>query len=317
MENIDSEKKRSYLGYIIIVIGILSIFIILTNKYINYSTSVLFIALSSIYITIFVIKPMDQKVKKDEMQSFITNLTNIIRVILVFSFIISLYKILLTKDYSLNYTYFVCGISLISIIVMNFIEDVIKKYKSRRSEGKKFNNLYILGRILLGLLMLTISFQFVIKILNTENKEIILKDIRLPEYITVYENEDIDTVLYSEKIEIDDKILIKEIFEEINDKKIKNLRYADYFNYIKLSFKSPYYNLLCRYETNVKFKDENLENGYINEFEMFSNGYIVIKDRNWDHNLFSFKSSDYVYRIKLSQNTIDKIYNYINSKKYY
>lgn len=315
MENIDSEKKRSYIGYIITVMAILSFFIILTNKSINYSTSVLFIALSSIYITVFVIKPRKQKLKKDEMPSFITNLTNIIRVILVFSFVIALYKIMMTKDYNLKYSYFICGTSFISITVMNFIEEIIKRYKSRKSKGKKLNVLYILGKILLGFLALTLSFQFLIKSCNIENKEIILKGIKFPEYITIYENEDIDTILYSERIKINDKILIKEIFEEINDKKIKNLRYADYFNYIKLSFKNPYYNLLCRYKTNVKYKDETLENGYINEFEMFSNGYIVIKERNWDHNFFSFKSSDYVYRVKLSQNTIDKILNYINSKK--
>lgn len=322
MENIHSEKENSYFDYIMKIIWIVSwtifclnIFLDYSNIFSDYSNIVLFIAILSMHIN-FAYKPLRSLLNKDKTPNFLTNLINAIRIILSVAIIISFYRILLTKNYSLKYSYFVIGISFITNLIMSFIEDIIKRYKSRKSEGKKIDETFIFGYLILGMIVFTILYYSITGILNFEQKEIILDDLKIPDYIDIYEyNKDIDE-MYSDKIEVNNTILIKEIFDQLNNEEINSLRLTDYYNYKRMvNDNKPYYMLYCRYDDKTNNKDKILENGYIYRFELTSKGYLVIREFNSESNKIFFIPDYDVYRVKLSQETINKILNYIDINK--
>lgn len=58
-------------------------------------------------------------------------------------FLICLYRIFATRNYSLKYTYYIAFISLYMMIFGFIFKSAVKQFEERKNEGKKFNSLYI------------------------------------------------------------------------------------------------------------------------------------------------------------------------------
>ncbi|WP_313757308.1 hypothetical protein [Tissierella sp.] len=309
--NISNIKKN--LAYYILGINLILFFIFglieapLLVQYINISI-VLFVQ--------FIVIPINEYRKVDILKnkSVISILT--IRIGLIVVFNVCLYKIFLSNNYNLKYTYWVCFGTFSLIILVLLIEKLVNSYRERKLNEKKYNNLYILGNLLITIFIISILVYELILFRMRPSRNIFIDSVKVPEYISIHKyyanGSGKNSVNLNTNIKIKSPEDLKKITMGLNSIMIKNIISTDFLNYERMrSDNSPYYMMSFHYE-NSNNQENRLENGYIDRIIITSNKNIAIEQLNKDDFHLDRKYYYDIFPINFSEETINVIFTYLN-----
>lgn len=311
--NKDNQNKN-LADRIIMGIYIVNMITITLGVFIDVSAIFLFINIIILFSMVYVLEPLNKYIKKGILKNKAIILAISSRMILMLIFAISLYKILLSNNYNLKYTYFICLVSFILLIISKMAEGLINDYSRRKIEGKKYNIIFLIVSIFLGIMILTIIVYFITRSYSYPSRRIVLDDVKIPEYISVYKYDyesGKTSIGISEKNKIDSFEDLNKIMSELNSIEIESVTSTDLLNYYrKISNQDPYYVLIPSYK-DVSFKENTLEDGYIDIISIRSDGDMVIESiKLKDNRILGNRYYKEVYPINLSQETKDILSKY-------
>lgn len=311
--NKDNQNKN-LADRIIMGIYIVNMITITLGVFIDVSAIFLFINIIILFFMVYVLEPLNKYIKKGTLKNKAIILAISSRMILMLIFAISLYKILLSNNYNLKYTYFICLVSFILLIISKMAEGLINDYSRRKIEGKKYNIIFLIVSIFLGIMILTIIVYFVTRSYSYPSRRIVLDDVKIPEYISVYKYDyesGKTSIGISEKNKIDSFEDLNKIMSELNSIEIESVTSTNLLNYYrKISNQDPYYVLIPSYK-DVSFKENTLEDGYIDIISIRSDGDMVIESiKLKDNRILGNRYYKEVYPINLSQETKDILSKY-------
>ncbi|WMM23308.1 hypothetical protein RBU61_10105 [Tissierella sp. MB52-C2] len=278
---------------------------------------VYFINICVFLLVQFVAIPINEYVKKDVLKNNLIIFKIIIRIGLILILIISLYKIILSRNYNLKYTYWICLIAFGLILFTRFIERLVKDYKERKLNEKKHNKLYIATNILIATFIIGVVGYNIGQSYIHPKRDIYLNNIKVPECIVIYKhdaNESRKTSLnLNTNIKIESLEDLEKITMELNSKVIKSITTTDLFNYERMrSDNSPYYLMSFHYEDSIN-TENRLENGYISFIIMTSNGNTAIGEINRREDfIFGNKYYNEIFPISFSEETVNMIFTYLD-----
>lgn len=202
----------------------------------------------------------------------------------------------------------ISSISALTLIVIDIIRIFLKTESTclKKSAVKKVGT--FINRITLhcGLIVIVI---FGITVIYHPPREVHLDNMKAPATFGVMKmdakKKGIERIV--DRIYLNNENTIKEIFNEIKDnKKVDSIRGAEYVRFEKAYNRNDfYYWLIPFYDEHIK--EERIDQGYFDKIIIQPNGYVVIEERKHKHPFNLFKYPYFRYKIKLSQNSIDKI----------
>jgi hypothetical protein len=196
------------------------------------------------------------------------------------------------------------------------IEKLVNSYRERKLNEKKYNNLYILGDLLITIFIISILVYELILFCMRPSSNIFIDSVKVPEYISIrkhYANgSGKNSVNLNTNIKIKSPEDLKKITMELNSIMIKNITSTDFLNYERMrSDNSPYYMMSFHYE-NSNNQENRLENGYIDRIIVTSNKNIAIEQLNKDDFNLDRKYYYDIFPINFSEETINIIFTYLN-----
>lgn len=294
-----SNIKNKIVDYIIIINIILFFLFILIDvpRMVEFINIYMFIFLQ------FLLLPINEYIKSETSKSKLNGFVLMIKIILITIISICLYRIVLSDDYNLKYTYWLFIGSFILKIIIKVVESLIEEYNTRIRDEKKYNILNLMGKLLLAIFLISIpTYGFIVKYMQP-SKYIFLNNVKTPDYIEIHE--------YDSKASKNNRIEsledINKIIKELNSIEIRNIRFTELLNYEKMkNINKPNYIMTFNYEE-ISSKERILENGYISYILVTSNGSMAIERINWKG-----RSNMYIetFPIKVSKETADMIYKY-------
>ncbi len=312
-------ETKNLADYIMIGILITNIILTFIFKAFNPPKAIQFINISTVFLIISIASPTNDYIKKGILRDKLVILSLIIKGALFTIFTISLYKVLLSTNYNLKYAYWVALISFLFMAAIFITELLIQNYKKRKQTGKKHNVLYIALSITVIVLIKGFAILSLIDSINYPQKSIVIEQVKVPQYISIYKYGDdegrrgsLNSILNS-SIKITDLEFIKKIVSDIQPGRIENITSTELFNYQRMrDDNSPYYLIMFGYE-DIFNENDGIENGYFTRLAITSNGYVAMEISNSKKGLLYNKYYDEVYPIRLSKDTIDMIFRYIQN----
>jgi hypothetical protein len=265
----------------------------------------------------FVAIPINEYVEKDVLKNNLIILKIIIRIGLILILIVSLYKIILSRNYNLKYTYWICLVAFGLILLTIFIERLVKDYKERKLNQKKHNKLHIVVNLLIATFIIGVVGYNIGQSYIHPKRYIYLNNIKVPEYIIIYKHDANESRKTSLNLNTNIKIKsledLKKITMELNSKEIENIITTDLFNYERMrSDNSPYYLISFHYADSIN-RENRLENGYISFIIMTSNGNTAIGEINRREDfIFGNKYYNEIFPISFSEETVNMIFTYLD-----
>ncbi len=240
--------------------------------------------------------------------------------ILLLIFLICLYRIFATSNYTLKYTYNIAVFSLYMMIFGVIFKSGVRQIEERREKGKRFNTIIITFASILSIISLSLTLYSFISINFSSSREIILKDLTAPSEIWIskisnndyFKEPDMEFLdNRSTDINIKSPQDIEVIISDLESKKIKNLPTIDVFNFLRMKSDSDYYTLFFEYE-DYYFGEKGLDDGYIFFITIISHNQVVIEERYYDdRNFLVSRERIAYYPIEFSDEAIDLINSYI------
>jgi hypothetical protein len=240
-----------------------------------------------------------------------------VRIMLFVFFIISLSLIFLTKRYDLNYSYWIAICSFLLIATIDIIESSFEDYRSRKNSSKLSKTIRIMLNILLFFLWIgSISFVFH-KSLPNERSLIVMDQIEVPDELKVlqrdYNSLDTQEFIHITPIIITDKTFLKQIAEELGNRRYTPMNIISALNYSKLERTTEdYYQLFLVYNEQ---SETNLFSSPFASITMIDNK-LVFKEPSLHSDRWLLRNmiNDYYY-LELSEDTISTLNTYISSSK--
>lgn len=240
-------------------------------------------------------------------------------------FLICLYRIFATRNYSLKYTYYIAFISLYMMIFGFIFKSAVKQFEERKNEGKKFNSLYIGFASIVTIVSFSLSLFSLMSVNFTSPRHLNIGDLHLPDKIFMSKIGEGDffpsTGIYfidpdSNSIRIDAPEDIEKIVADLESKELENLAIIDSFNFIRMKWDNTNLHALVFDHKDYYMDDGGLDQGYVWNITMTSNGKIVIEDRSYGNadSLFSYERISY-YPVDFSRETMDLIDSYAKKLK--
>ena len=268
----------------------------------------------SVFLICFIVYPTNNFIKEGFFKGKLASVLFIIRIALALMLVVSLYRILLTKNYSLNYTYWVSLISLGILYIINLFIASKRDYLKREAEGKKHNIIFAGTFFLLSVMLILLFGYIVISPIMLTPRHISLENLKVPKAINIHrigEDSTVPIALISNESEIKDPAVINSIISELKAIDITNIRTTELINYERMKAdNSPYYFLFFNYGSETVFK--GLEVGYINYLILTPNREVVIVEYGNRDSFFFFRNYfNDIFPVSLSDKTLDMIINYI------
>ncbi len=307
------KKLTDYILIGLLIINLIMLFIFRLNDTFK---DIQMIHLYILFIIIFLVIPLHDYIKRGSLKNKLVVLLFIVRFGVGIIFSATSYQIFFTNNYNLKYTYWMWIICFIFAILISYFESLINDYQKRKSLEKRFNKLYIGGRILLIILLMCLPGETIGKEFIQSQKQLILNDIKIPESISIYKYDitkhDVNSYINS-SIAINNPNDLRKITKELESARIVNITSTDLLNYERMREDNQcYYNLIFNYGDS---KDEkiDLKNGYIYCLQVTANGNVVIKNINsYDRIIFGEQYYQETYPITLSKEIVNLIFVYIN-----
>lgn len=255
------------------------------------------------FILIIVAIQIYRLMKKYTLKSIKGILLIFIRIVPPLVFIILGWKIFLSKNYNLKYTYWIAIILLIYELLMWILSNIVKHYNQRKSENKSHNLLYAIGEMVLWILLVGFMGYNCLRPYLQARHQIVLNNLKMPKKISIYSDNSM------EKCELTSPDDIEKIVKNLKSARIENYSSTDLANYNRMKLNSPtYYTVYLDYD-NSNNEARTLKNGYISSITINSNRTAVINNLS-KNNSFGYTSyDDEIYPINLSKDTMDMILN--------
>jgi hypothetical protein len=308
MNEIESKNKMDY-----ILTGLMFISIVLiVLSHISDMLGLLFLGIVMIFVIKDIASPLNKVYKDGGFDNKLVRGIFFIRASVVIAFTISLYLILLSKRYNLKYSYWVCFLSLILLILFSFLQGFWHRYIDRRVKGKKQNDLYFIGSLLMVIALTSVQYLELKPIFITESKQINLEQMKAPNSITIYQHNRWNSgFVLNNQITIDKTDDINMILSDLSGRTLKSLTSIESLNYQRLKAKNtPYYNLFFDFEDNVS--NENIFNNNIVFLVVTSNEIAAIEVLQIGKTSFFNKDIRYIYSVTLSEETYHMLSTYFN-----
>lgn len=312
----NGTKKMNFAEYIMLAIVVICLIIEIVSRITGYFGMISFISLCVIFMVIAIVSPVDNYFKKGIINNKSTIIIIFLRLVLVVMLVISWYKILLTKNYNLKYTYWAAIISISSIMIIYFIELLISDYRNKKANNKRYYKLNTIGSTLLVFLISSFYLFNLIQSFSRPKHHVVVNALKVPEKISVYKfsknefrRESVSVKPISEITSPED---IKKITKELEATSVGNITSIDLINYERMkSDNYPYYIMRFDYDNTNGFITK-LENGYIEEMMVTSNRNVAIEELISKEGLALFNKYYYdIYPVGLSKETLDMIFNYL------
>ncbi len=288
---VKEEKLFSVLTGITWVAGIMAGLLFITKNY-GYA---FFGFLSIVYITGFLIRPIINIIidSSHRLIPLKEKLMLGFKFLLVILGIQSSYLIFLFPAYDLYWSYWIFIASFVVLICMTKRENDKDEADLEEEEEKSEEKIKWLGKFKkIGYLFLPI----IVAVPNflqmyTPEKAVTLGDLDIPQYITLEKIIQSDTTYNNtsylnnsrRKINIKDREILKELIERLEGTTIKNTRYIDELNYLKMQrLETHYYRGHFYYEeTGIVYKDIYEDDTkdkvkYIYGIEVFPNNQVYL-----------------------------------------
>jgi hypothetical protein len=314
IESEEKPKKTKY-DYIRIVLILTSCIISSLYDFMKFGFALMGLAILLFTITTFFMGAIKKFITEGDNCSLLFRATFFLRIMLFVFFIISLSLIFLTKRYDLNYSYWIAIISFLLIATIEIIESSLEDYRSRKNSSKLSKSLRIILNIFLFILWInSIGFIFHISLPN-ERSLVVIDQIEVPDELKVLQHDynglDTQELIYITPIIITDKTLLKQIAEELGNRRYTPMNIISALNYSKLErITENYYQLFLIYN------EESTTNVFSSPFASITmiDNKLVFKEPSMHSNRWLLRNmiNDYYY-LELSEDTISKLNNYISS----
>ncbi|AOY77628.1 hypothetical protein [Clostridium formicaceticum] len=278
----NSDKLSLLLTGLIWTSGGLAVFLFMIKSF-GY---VLWIAASIAYIIGFLLKPLIMTVResRDRLISFREKMVLGLKGFFVFSCVYATYVIFVSALYDLYWSYWVLLGAFLLLAAMAKREQ--KKEddlaEEAQEEVKGFKRLKKAGAILLSATLTTINFyQFYVPY-----KAITLENLAIPDTISIQKIDETDAshwggyslYLQRETILVNEEEILRKLIKSLEGMKVKNLRYIEELNYLKMQrMEKFYYSGYIDYEGVSVYRETSSDTTkYIYGIEIYPNGSVYL-----------------------------------------
>ncbi|TCK98057.1 hypothetical protein EDC19_0474 [Natranaerovirga hydrolytica] len=306
MEN----KERKIFDNVLHCVLIINIIFTFLYGMIKYNEIILFLNICSLFIIGFVILTPNNRF----------NIVTLVKCIFILLCVSSLYIIMFSKNYELKNTYWVVGISFISLFVINKAETISQEYRDNKLKEKKSRRKKLLKQ-LLGVLIIGLYISIFVNKFVYPQRQIIIEDIKVPESIALYKdrkdfklepNEIISFLNSSIKIQPNDiEKITSELKVLLETKQLENITGTDFFNYLRRIDNVQHYRMSFH---NPLLDDEEriLEKGYINQIIITHDRQVYIIENKSKPGLLFRNYYQEIYPVILSEEIVDLVLGYID-----
>lgn len=308
---LNENKIDSLMMLIIVLIYLLESF---TNSIIALHV---FILICTIYSFLGIILPGREYFRRDCLKDRKVTLMFFIRRIPDVVLLVCGYEILLSKNYSLKYTYWIGAVLTIYLMLKLASHSIIEGYKEDKSNNRKHFWLFRTGAAVLWFLFLGFQFHIIMRPIIQPQHEIVLDNLKVPERIMIYKYENNKTHSMSPFTppisEISSPEHQEKIIKALRDTRVENITLTDLINHYRMrNDNSPYYILELEYSRSSTSR--KLEDGYVESIMITSNKQVVIKQSATREVLFGTKRYYEIYPVDISEDIMDMIFKYIDFK---
>lgn len=308
------EKLLKILSIIVILITFFLAILSLPNKYIA-------VAMLILLFIEYILRPLNDNIIEKGLIDKNASIKLILWSLIFLVFAISLYIILFTNNYNLNYIYYIAGGFFYIILIDIALTGIIKDYNNMKKKGKDVNQGFIVVRTFLFILLAGYMGYLLISDNILPIREITIGEVALPESIQV--SEEIDNTLKNKvkdfldvwmfnNIHIESTEDIEKIVNGIETKEIKSLTGVDRLNYLReKSDSKELYRVQFIYDDSYSY-DNGLERGFISSIDITADGTIAIEQLYVLSGKFLGPNFEFAYYpISLSEEAMEIINSYI------
>jgi len=196
--------------------------------------------------------------------------------------------------------------------LFSFLQGFWHKYIDRRLKGKKYNDLYFIGSLLVVIALISVQYLELKPIFITESMQINLEQIKAPNSITIYQhNRKNNGFVLNDQITIDKTEDINKILSDLSGRTLKSLTSTELLNYERLKAKNtPYYNLFFDFVDNIS--NEYIFDNDIVSLIITSNETAAIEVMHLGKTSYFSKDIRFAYSVTLSKETYHMLSTYFN-----
>ncbi|MTI49512.1 MAG: hypothetical protein FH761_16895 [Firmicutes bacterium] len=281
--NEDNDKSKSLVTIILgVVLGMSFLYFAFIQPQVDYLIYSLLLA-SLVFMVIEPLVRLIIKSSKGEHIEFKENIKLIVYSIFLVTIFINAYEIFNSGEEVLFFNYKIVSVLIVTFIIYSQYQNIRKIIKDNKKGNKGWR---ITGTLFMFALSL-VMFIFPRNLLFVEHKAIDMNELVVPNYITVGEykednsSSDIGvTYKYREnkRIEIRDEKLIGQLVDELQVKKLDNLRGFAYFDYyVKKDDKESFYSIYFEYNSRPRIIKDN-RGLYLYRVELHEDDQVVISE---------------------------------------
>ncbi len=308
-------KDRRLREKVLNIASVINMFILVASFFAKSKFNIYLIISAIILILLeFILRPLNLEFTEGKFK--LSKL--LIRAIIFIIFAISLYIIMIGKNYNLKYTYYI-SITTTTIIIINiFYQGIIAIYKKSKLKGAEKSNLIFVFLMISYLFIGTIYIYNFSSEYNLPEKEIKINITIMPEYLSITKITDdnyddiFDFKTDKEGLKVTDSQTIEKIVAELNNQSIKNISGIKLLNYKRmLNDYNDKYLIYFNYG-GENYEVDTLKKGYIYKLVVPTKRKAFIEElTSRDRFILGEKLYYDRYPVELSKNTIEMIQSYI------
>jgi hypothetical protein len=184
----DDNNKNNILDSIILGLYIISAILFFLSYAKERPGAYLFFALVIGSTTMEVITPLNTYIKNSILQEKTTLIKLLLRIYIITLFVISLYFLLVSEQYNLKYSYWICFFCILVFFFHTLFKGILNLNKKRKVRGENFISLSFVGNILAVIFMFVFSSYQLARVFITPQNEMYINQIVAPESVNIWEN---------------------------------------------------------------------------------------------------------------------------------
>jgi hypothetical protein len=318
-EDSENEKpKKTTYDHIRIGLIIASYIIFFFADYNKHGFPLLAFAIILFTIATFFMGAIKKFITEGDESSLLFRFSFFLRIPLLIIFFLSLLIIFVTRDYDLNYSYWIALISFLIIATLDILEGTIEDIRSRKNYSmfsrifRIFLNFFLL---LIWINMIALTFRISLPVVGSR---LVVNQLETPYEGMLLRYDDKSSrdfgELMSNTITITDQAFLERLTDDLENRIYVPMNMVSVLNYSKLEYTAEEY-----YHLNLFFINPSNDNNiFASPFVTitFIDDQVVLQDhRNRTERwLFKNKLNDYYY-LELSKETMDQLYSYIATLK--
>lgn len=225
-------------------------------------------------------------------------------------FAFSAYRTFEARIYNIKYSHWIMAFSMLAMFLMLFVID----FTNKRTIGQIIGSIFLFSFVILAIVYVGYNWG---ENYFQSHKEIALKEFPVLNKITVQpmntERMRKNKYTLEPTITIDDKKVLEAISIELSNQEYENLRLYEITNYEKMKFHELYYSIPL--VSNI-IKDKRLYSIFrdsdITSLIIIPGKITTIEKLKYKDKLKNNKFIKEIYPVNLSEDTINKILNYVN-----